>query len=144
KRALDGGRGPNTGGMGAYSPLPFVDDALAQRMQEDVLRATVAAMEEEGIRYQGVLYAGLMLTADGPKVLEFNARFGDPETQVLMPRLRGEFLELLFACAVGNASGSRVTLDDEAAVTVVLAAPDYPARSDYTGVRIDGVAAAEA
>ena len=79
KRALDGDRGPNTGGMGAYSPLPFVDDALAQRIDADVLRATVAAMEEEGIRYQGVLYAGLMLTADGPKVLEFNARFGDPE-----------------------------------------------------------------
>jgi phosphoribosylamine--glycine ligase len=85
-----------------------------------------------------------MITADGPKVLEFNARFGDPETQVLMPRLQGALLDLLFACAVGDASGIGVTLEDEAAVTVVLAAPDYPARSDYTGVPIEGIDAAEA
>jgi phosphoribosylamine--glycine ligase len=85
-----------------------------------------------------------MMTPDGPKVLEFNARFGDPETQVLMPRLEGDLLQLLFACAVGDVSGSSAGLGDDAAVTVVLAAPDYPARSDFAGAEIDGIAEAEA
>jgi phosphoribosylamine---glycine ligase len=85
-----------------------------------------------------------MMTAEGPKVLEFNARFGDPETQVLMPRLEGDLLQLLYACAVGNLSGSSAGLGDDAAVTIVLAAPDYPARSDHSGAPIEGIAAAEA
>ena len=95
-------------------------------------------------RSSACLFAGLMITADGPKVLEFNARFGDPETQVLMPRLEGDLLQLLFACAVGDLSGSSARLGDDAAVTVVLAAPDYPARSDYAGAAIAGIDAAEA
>jgi phosphoribosylamine--glycine ligase len=126
KRALDGDRGPNTGGMGAYTPLPFVDEALAERIEEDVLRATVAAMEEEGIRYQGVLYAGLMLTGDGPKVLEFNARFGDPETQVIVPRLESNLGELMLACVEGNLAPYRITWKPEARVGVVMVSGGYP------------------
>ena len=91
KRALDGDAGPNTGGMGAYSPLPFVDDTGARRAIDDgILTPTIAALRSEGIDYRGVIYAGLMLTADGPKVLEFNCRFGDPETQVILPRLASD------------------------------------------------------
>jgi phosphoribosylamine---glycine ligase len=142
KRIGDDDTGPNTGGMGAYSPVPWFGEVEA--LVADVHQPVVDELARRGSPFVGCLFAGLMITADGPKVLEFNARFGDPETQVLMPRLQGELLELLFACAVGDASGSRVTLDDEAAVTVVLAAPDYPARSDYTGVRIDGISEAEA
>jgi len=143
KRIGDDDTGPNTGGMGAYSPVPWFGEVEA--LVADVHQPVVDELARRGSPFVGCLFAGLMITADGPKVLEFNARFGDPETQVLMPRLQGELLELLFACAVGDASGSRVvTLEDEAAVTVVLAAPDYPARSDYTGVRIDGIPAAEA
>jgi phosphoribosylamine---glycine ligase len=142
KRIGDGDTGPNTGGMGASSPVPWFFDV--ERLVAEVHRPVVAELARRGSPFVGCLFAGLMITADGPKVLEFNARFGDPETQVLMPRLQGDLLELLFACAVGDASGSVVALDDEAAVTVVLAAPDYPDRSDYTGVPIDGIGAAEA
>ena len=142
KRIGDGDTGPNTGGMGASSPVPWFGDV--ERLVAEVHRPVVAELARRGSPFVGCLFAGLMITADGPKVLEFNARFGDPETQVLMPRLQGDLLELLFACAVGDASGSVVALDDEAAVTVVLAAPDYPDRSDYTGVPIDGIGAAEA
>jgi phosphoribosylamine--glycine ligase len=126
KRALDGDQGPNTGGMGAYSPLPFVGGDLERRIDEEILRATVAAMEEEGVRYQGVLYAGLMLTGDGPKVLEFNARFGDPETQVVVPRLESNLVELMLACVEGNLAPYRVTWKPEARVGVVLASRGYP------------------
>ena len=142
KRIGDGDTGPNTGGMGASSPVPWFGDV--ERLVAEVHRPVVAELARRGSPFVGCLFAGLMITTDGPKVLEFNARFGDPETQVLMPRLQGDLLELLFACAVGDASGSVVALDDEAAVTVVLAAPDYPDRSDYTGVPIDGIGAAEA
>ena len=89
KRALDGDEGPNTGGMGAYSPVPLLDVATESEIHENVMEATVRAMEAEGIPYQGVLYGGLMLTDEGPKVLEFNVRFGDPETQAVLPRLSG-------------------------------------------------------
>jgi phosphoribosylamine--glycine ligase len=126
KRALDDDQGLNTGGMGAYSPLPFVDEAVQRRIDDEILRATVAAMEDEGIRYQGVLYAGLMLTADGPKVLEFNARFGDPETQVVVPRLESSLGELMLACVEGNLAPYRVTWKPEARVGVVLASGGYP------------------
>ena len=141
KRVGDDDTGPNTGGMGAYSPVPFGD---AERLVAEIHEPVVDQLARRGSPFVGCLFAGLMITADGPKVLEFNARFGDPETQVLMPRLQGALLEILFACAVGDASGTSVTLGDEAAVTVVLAAPDYPARSDYTGVPIEGIDAAEA
>jgi phosphoribosylamine--glycine ligase len=142
KRIGDGDTGPNTGGMGAYSPVPWFDevDELVAAIHQPV----VDELARRGSPFIGVLFAGLMITADGPKVLEFNARFGDPETQVLMPRLEGDLLQLLFACAVGDLSGSSARLADDAAVTVVLAAPDYPARSDFAGAEIDGIAAAEA
>ena len=99
KRALDGDAGPNTGGMGSYSPVPAVDDALYERLVDEVVRPTVAELSRRGIDFRGVLYAGLMLTTDGPKVLEFNCRFGDPETQALLPRLESDLLELLWAAA---------------------------------------------
>jgi len=102
KRALDGDAGPNTGGMGSYSPVPAVDDALYEELVERVVLQTVAELSRRGIDFRGVLYAGLMLTAEGPKVLEFNCRFGDPETQALLPRLEWDLLELLWAAAQGE------------------------------------------
>jgi phosphoribosylamine--glycine ligase len=142
KRIGDGDVGPNTGGMGAYSPVPGFagEDALAQTFMAPVIEE----LARRGAPFIGVLFAGLMLTADGPKVLEFNARFGDPETQVLMPRFDGDLLELLTAAAHGDLGGSTVSIADDAAVTVVLAGPEYPARSDYAGAAIEGIAAAEA
>jgi phosphoribosylamine--glycine ligase len=142
KRIGDGDTGPNTGGMGAYSPVPWFDGA--EELVAEIHQPVVDELARRGSPFIGVLFAGLMITADGPKVLEFNARFGDPETQVLMPRLEGDLLQLLFACAVGDLSGSSARLGDDAAVTVVLAAPDYPERSDFAGAEIDGIAAAEA
>ncbi len=141
KRIGEGDTGPNTGGMGAYSPVPWFgdEDELVAQIHQPV----IDELARRGSPFQGCLFAGLMITADGPKVLEFNARFGDPETQVLMPRLEGDLLQLLFACAVGNLAGSETTMRPDAAVTVVLAAPDYPARSDYAGAVIEGIAAAE-
>jgi len=142
KRIGDGDTGPNTGGMGAYSPVPWSSDSEALVAQ--IHKPVVDELARRGSPFVGCLFAGLMMTAEGPKVLEFNARFGDPETQVLMPRLQGDLLQLLFACSVGDISGTSATLSDEAAVTVVLAAPDYPARSDYAGAEISGIEAAEA
>ena len=142
KRIGDGDVGPNTGGMGAYSPVPWLDDAAG--LVERVHQPVIDELARRGKPFVGCLFAGLMITADGPKVLEFNARFGDPETQVLMPRLEGDLLEALAAAAHGDLSGSSLAASDEAAVTVVLAAPDYPERSDYAGITIDGVDAAEA
>ena len=142
KRIGDGDTGPNTGGMGAYSPVPWFDGA--EELVATLIQPVVDELARRGSPFIGVLFAGLMITEDGPKVLEFNARFGDPETQVLMPRLEGDLLQLLFACAVGDLSGSSARLGDDAAVTVVLAAPDYPARSDFAGAAIEGIAAAEA
>jgi phosphoribosylamine--glycine ligase len=126
KRVGDGDAGPNTGGMGAYSPVPFVDEATAGRVWQEVLARTVAAMEAEGVPYQGVLYAGLMLTDDGPKVLEFNCRFGDPEAEAIVPRLRSDLGELLLACTEGNLSNHRAVWSDDACVTVVISAGGYP------------------
>jgi phosphoribosylamine--glycine ligase len=126
KRIFDGNEGPNTGGMGAYSPLPFVDRDTEKRIVEDVLRAAAAALEKEGVRYQGVLYAGLMLTTEGPKVLEFNCRFGDPETQVVLPRLGSSLGELLLACVEGNLVDYRLAWGENASVGVVLASGGYP------------------
>jgi phosphoribosylamine--glycine ligase len=141
KRLGDEDAGPNTGGMGAYSPVPLAPEPaeLVAQIHQPVLDA----LARRGSPFVGCLFAGLMLTADGPKVLEFNARFGDPETQVLMPRLQGDVLALLAAAADGDLGGATVTTSSDAAVTVVLAAPDYPARSDYAGVPISGVDDAE-
>jgi phosphoribosylamine--glycine ligase len=138
KRARDGDTGPNTGGMGAYSPVPFVDDATAERIWDDIVRRTIGALEAEGAAFQGVLYAGLMLTEDGPKVLEFNCRFGDPEAEVIVPRLRSDLGELFLACTEGNLSNYRAVWASEACVTVVMTAGGYPA--EYaTGRPIDGL-----
>jgi phosphoribosylamine--glycine ligase len=141
KAALDGDRGPNTGGMGAYSPAPLCDAALAARILERVVRPTVRALEAEGRPYRGVLYAGIMLTRDGPKVLEFNARFGDPEAQVLLPRLSGDFLALCRAVAEGRGLPETVAWRPDAAVCVVLASGGYPG-TYATGHPITGVEAA--
>jgi phosphoribosylamine--glycine ligase len=138
KRVGDHDAGPNTGGMGAYSPLPFVDDAMAERIRAEILDRTIRAMAAEGVPYRGVLYAGLMLTERGPMVLEFNCRFGDPETQVLMPRLRSEPAGLLLACARGELGSSEVDLAPGACVTVVLASGGYPGAYE-TGFEIEGL-----
>jgi len=143
KRVGDGDTGPNTGGMGAYSPVPFVDEATERRIWEEVVERTIRAMGSEGTPYRGVLYAGIMLADDGPRVLEFNCRFGDPETQVLIPRLRSDLAELCLACAEGNLAPYRALLAPEACVTVVLTSGGYP--DDHrTGFPIDGLAEAEA
>ena len=146
KRLGDADAGPNTGGMGAYSPVPFVDDDQVDRLVEEAVAPLMAALRARGIDYRGVLYAGLMLTPDGPRVLEFNVRFGDPETQVVLPRLEGDLTALLAEVAAGALS-SRPRFTDQAAVCVVLASEGYP-ESSRTGdvitglddaARIDGV-----
>jgi phosphoribosylamine--glycine ligase len=141
KRIGDGDTGANTGGMGAYSPVPWLrdEDGLVAQLCQPV----VDELARRGAPFVGCLFAGLMLTESGPKVLEFNARFGDPETQVLMPRLEDDLLELLLAAADNDLPDRPVALSTDAAVTVVLAGPDYPAHSTYAGAAIDGVAAAE-
>ena len=143
KRVGDGDAGPNTGGMGAYSPLPWLDDDEEERIWGTV-SATVEALAREGIPYRGMLYTGLMLTPDGPKVLEYNCRFGDPETEVLIPRL-GTSLGSLLAAAAGGREPVRVADPtwDLSAVTVVLASGGYPGRYD-TGHEIHGLDAAAA
>jgi phosphoribosylamine--glycine ligase len=142
KRADDGDTGPNTGGMGAFSPVEWLPDAasLVGQIHAPVLRE----LARRGRPFVGCLFAGLMVTADGPRVLEFNARFGDPETQVLVPRLEGDLLAALAATASGDAGGVSLGGSSEAGVTVVLAGPEYPARSDYTGAAISGLEEAEA
>ncbi|MFF4122018.1 phosphoribosylamine--glycine ligase [Microbispora rosea] len=128
KRAYDGDKGPNTGGMGAYTPLPWAPEDLSERVMAEIVRPTVAEMARRGTPYTGVLYAGLALTADGPRVIEFNARFGDPETQVVLDRLETPLGGLLLACATGTLAGHPpLRWRDGAAVTVVLAAENYPA-----------------
>lgn len=126
KRALDGDRGPNTGGMGTYSPSVYLDAAMRETIVERIVRPTIDGLAAEGAPYRGVLYVGVMLTADGPKVLEYNARFGDPETQVLMPRLDEDWLPLLHACATGRLEAREPRWKDEAAVCVVMASGGYP------------------
>jgi phosphoribosylamine--glycine ligase len=127
KRAFDGDMGPNTGGMGAYSPAPVMTPALTERTIREIIEPTVRGMKARGTPYQGVLYAGLMLTPSGPKLIEYNARFGDPETQVLMPRLKSDLLELLHATATGRLAGRTVEWLPETALTIVLATRGYPA-----------------
>ncbi|RYE09410.1 MAG: phosphoribosylamine--glycine ligase [Hyphomicrobiales bacterium] len=126
KRAFDGDMGPNTGGMGAYSPAPVMTPELVQRTLSEIIEPTVRGMKARGTPYQGVLYAGLMLTASGPQLIEYNARFGDPETQVLMPRLKSDLLELLLATATGKLAGVEAEWRDETALTVVMATNGYP------------------
>jgi phosphoribosylamine--glycine ligase len=130
KRIGDGDTGPNTGGMGCFSPVPEIDDALVERIRAEVHQPVVDELARRGTPFQGVLYAGLMLTGDGFKVLEFNVRFGDPETQVVLPRLRSDLLDLLErATRPGGLAGAVLEWDARAAVTVVLASRGYPASS---------------
>jgi phosphoribosylamine---glycine ligase len=130
KRIHDGDEGPNTGGMGSYSPVPGFDPAETERMTDLVHRPIVDALARRGTPYHGVLYAGLMLTAAGPKVLEFNCRFGDPETQAVLPRLRSDLLALCLASREpGGLADAEATFADDWAVTVVLASAGYPASS---------------
>jgi phosphoribosylamine---glycine ligase len=126
KRLLEGDRGPNTGGMGAFSPSGLLSADLAAKILEDVIHRTIAGIASEGRAFVGVLYAGLMLTADGPKVLEFNARFGDPEAQVLLLRLEEDLLPILAAGAAGNFGVPRLHFRKEAAAVIVLASAGYP------------------
>ena len=126
KRLLDGDEGPNTGGMGSYSPVPAVGPELAGELVDAVHRPVLAELARRGAPFQGLLYAGLMLTDEGPRVLEFNCRFGDPETQAILPRLQGDLLEALAAAASGSVGGVDLSAGPEAAVTVVLAAQGYP------------------
>ena len=138
KTAHDGDTGPNTGGMGAYSPAPIVDDAMHERILETVIRPTVRGMAAEGAPYTGFLYAGLMIGADGiPKVLEFNCRFGDPETQPIMMRMRSDLVAHCLAAIRGNLGGERAQWDRRCALGVVMAAAGYPGEYD-TGSPIDG------
>jgi phosphoribosylamine---glycine ligase len=141
KAVFDDDRGPNTGGMGAYSPAPVVDAALAHRIVETVIQPTVRAMAAEGRPYRGVLYAGIMLTAGGPQLLEYNVRFGDPECQPLMLRLAGDLLPLCRAVAEGKGLPEQAEWRPEAAVCVVLASGGYPGHYT-TGHPIAGVEAA--
>ena len=126
KRALDGGRGLNTGGMGAYSPVPFISDKELAEMGDQILRPWVAGCLAEGITFRGILYPGVMLTRSGPKVLEFNARFGDPETQVYLTRLENDLLELLDASVAGDLAGHELRWSQKSSVCVVMASAGYP------------------
>lgn len=138
KRVGDGDTGPNTGGMGAFSPAPGIGRALFEEVQETVLRKAVAGLRKEGRPFRGVLYAGLMLTADGPRVLEFNARFGDPETQPVLMRLESDLVDLMEAAVDGNLSLAKAEWKSDTAVCVVAAAKGYPARPE-TGQAIEGL-----
>ena len=139
KRAFDGDGGPNTGGMGSYSPVAGID---AAQLVGEIHRPVLAELAERGSPFIGVLFAGLMLTDDGPRVLEFNCRFGDPEAQSILPRLEGDVLGAFAAAAAGDATTVELETSPQAAVTVVLAAGAYPARGD-AGSPIDGIAEAE-
>lgn len=147
KAVYDGDEGPNTGGMGAYSPARVLDEAHTRTVMDQVVRPVVDAMKAEDRTYKGVLYAGIMITADGPKVLEFNARFGDPECQPLLMRLKSDLLEVLLACAQGRLRGVELEWHDDAALVVVLATRGYPGyfapgseiRGLDTAAAVDGV-----
>jgi phosphoribosylamine--glycine ligase len=126
KRAFDGDKGPNTGGMGAYSPAPVFTPEIEQRTLEEIVRPTARALAKAGTPYRGVLYTGLMITKEGPKLIEYNVRFGDPECQVLMPRLKDDLLTLMLAACDGTLGKMSVRWRDEVAITVVLATKGYP------------------
>lgn len=138
KRAFDGDQGPNTGGMGAYSPAPVMTDEMCRRTMNEIILPTVAAMKAEGAPYRGVLYAGLMIAATGPKLVEYNVRFGDPECQVLMLRLKSDLLAALLAVRDGVLRNFDLRWHDDAAITVVMAARGYPSAYEK-GTEIKGL-----
>ncbi|MBE0703914.1 MAG: phosphoribosylamine--glycine ligase [Afipia sp.] len=129
KRAFDGDKGPNTGGMGAYSPAPVMTDAMIARTMDEIIRPTLRAMKDKGMPYKGVLFAGLMITAEGPKLIEYNVRFGDPETQVLMMRMMSDLVPALMAAVDGELQHFDLRWYPQSALTVVMAAKGYP--GDY-------------
>ena len=138
KAAYDHDQGPNTGGMGAYSPAPVLTPELLQRVRREILEPTISGLRREGITFRGVLYAGLMLTADGPKVLEYNVRFGDPECQVILPRLKGDLAEIMLAVNSGSLREEMVAWHDRHAACVVMASGGYPGKY-ATGKVITGL-----
>jgi len=143
KRVGEGDTGPNTGGMGAYSPAPVLTPELEARAMDEIVRPTARALAEAGTPFSGVLYAGLMLTSDGPKLIEYNVRFGDPECEAIMPRVEGDFAELLLAVARGRLAETQVPrLSKEFAVTVIVAARGYPG-TPVSGGAIRAIEAAE-
>jgi phosphoribosylamine--glycine ligase len=141
KRVFDGDKGPNTGGMGAYSPAPVFDAAMQQRTMDDIILPTVRAMAEAGMPFKGVLYAGLMITAQGPQIFEYNCRFGDPECQVLMMRLKSDIVPALIATADGGLKHFDLRWSNDTALTVVMAAKGYPGAYEK-GSEIRGLDAA--
>jgi phosphoribosylamine--glycine ligase len=139
KQALDGDRGPNTGGMGAYSPTSFTDEETMKQIQEYILNRTINGLNEEGITYKGVLYAGLMLTPQGPKVLEYNCRFGDPETQAILPLLKSDLCDLMMAVVNQKlTSFAKLEWHPGAAACVIMASRGYPGKY-ATGMQISGL-----
>jgi phosphoribosylamine--glycine ligase len=143
KRALDGDAGPNTGGMGAYAPSSLFDRATQARVMNEIVQPVLDGMRAEGSEFRGFLFVGLMLTADGPKVIEFNVRFGDPEAQVVLPMINDDLLDLLISAAAGELATKRVSLDADPRVGIVLASGGYPDTYE-TGKVIHGLEAAEA
>ncbi|MBS8261392.1 phosphoribosylamine--glycine ligase [Roseibium polysiphoniae] len=141
KRAFDGDTGPNTGGMGAYSPAPVMSEDMIERTMREIIEPTVATMAKRGTPFKGVLYAGLMITAEGPKLIEYNTRFGDPECQVMMLRLKDDILTLMLASAEGTLKNVSARWHDDVALTVVMAANGYPG-SYEKGTEIRGLAEA--
>ncbi len=138
KRVGDGDTGPNTGGMGAYSPAPVLTKALEAQVIAEIIEPTVRTMAAEGMPYSGVLYAGLMLTDQGPKLIEYNCRFGDPECQVLMSRLESDLVEIMLACAEGRLAGATAQFSPRTALTVVMAAKGYPGTPERGGAIVLG------
>jgi phosphoribosylamine---glycine ligase len=141
KRVGDGDTGPNTGGMGAYSPAPVVSEAIAREVMDKIIRPTVQTMKARGTPFKGVLFAGLMITKEGPKLIEYNTRFGDPECEVLMPRLKSDLLPVLVATVEGHLATINLDWSNNAALTIVYAAKGYPAKPE-TGSEIKAVDAA--
>jgi phosphoribosylamine--glycine ligase len=138
KRVGDGDTGPNTGGMGAYSPAPVMTAAMEQRVMEEIILPSIQTMKKRGTPFKGVLFAGLMITNTGPKLIEYNVRFGDPECEVLMPRLDSDLVDLLEAAVEGRLASQKIRWKDEAALTVIMAAENYPG-TPKTGTEIAGV-----
>ena len=138
KRAFDGDKGPNTGGMGAYTPAPVMTDEMLERTRKEIIEPSIKGLAARGTPFSGVLFAGLMITAEGPKLIEYNVRFGDPECQVLMLRLQSDIVELLLACANGTLDQVTPEFDDAVALTVVMAAEGYPGAYEK-GTEIKGL-----
>ena len=142
KPIFDGDKGPNTGGIGAYAPAPLVDDAYLTRIEREIIKPTLDAMAEEGAPYTGLLYAGIMATEEGPKVVEFNCRFGDPETQAVLPLVECDWFKVLKSCSNGTLSSVEWTIKKGSCVTVVLASGGYPGKYEK-GKKITGTDSAE-